>query len=166
MSAVEAELSGLLLAVEVALDQVVRTVHRSRPDLSLRCRAVVEAVLLCGGSIGTAGEVAPHLGLHNRFELGRLLKHEGLPALHYLAAWASVLTWLDGAESTGCSLCQLAFRARKDPATCYRTVKRITGLPWLEIRRRGSAWVVQRFIAQCRLGQSAETQSTVTERPA
>ncbi len=147
--------SLLVLSVPVPVCRIVQAlpIHKSRPDLSLRCRAVVEAVLLCGGSIGTAGEVAPHLGLHNRFELGRLLKHEGLPALHYLAAWASVLSWLDGAESTGCSLCQLAFRARKDPATCYRTVKRITGLPWLEIRRRGSAWVVQRFIAQCRRGQ-------------
>ena len=46
------------------------------------------------------------------------------------------------------------FRARKDPATCYRTVKRITGLRWLEIRRRGSAWVVQQFMAQCQGRQS------------
>ena len=135
--------------VVVALDAVIRTVHRYRPDLSLPSQAVVEAVLFCGGPIGTAEQVAPHLGLHNRFELGRLLRREGLPALHYLAGWASVLKWLEGAESTGCSLCQLAFRARKDPATCYRTVKRITGLPWLEIRRRGSAWVVQQFMAQC-----------------
>lgn len=144
--------------VVVALDSVARAVHKSRPDLSLRCRAVIEAVLLSGGSIGTAGEVAPHLGLHNRFELGRLLRREGLPPLHYLAGWASVLTWLERAESTGCSLCQLAFGARKDPATCYRTVKRITGLPWLEIRRLGSAWVLRRFMAQCRPWQRSPPQ--------
>ena len=142
--------------VVVTLDAVVRTVHRSRPDLSLRCRAVVEAVLLSGGSIGTAGRVAPHLGLHDRFALRRLLKSEGLPSLHVLAAWASVLTWLERAESTGSSLCQLAFRAHRDPATCYRTVKRITGLPWLEIRQRGSAWVVQKFMGQCRCRSSAD----------
>ena len=105
-------------------------------------------MLLSGGSIGTAAQVAPHLGLHNRFELARFLKREGLPPLHDLAAWASVLAWLDRAEGTGCSLCQLAFRARKDPATCYRTVKRVTGLRWVELRRRGSAWVMQRFVAQ------------------
>src|SRR3989454_11246391 len=83
--------SLLVLSVLVPVCRIVQAlpIHKSRPDLSLRCRAVVEAVLLCGGSIGTAGEVAPHLGLHNRFELGRLLKHEGLPALHYLAAWAN-----------------------------------------------------------------------------
>src|SRR3989442_1027944 len=148
--------SLLVLSIPVPVCRIVQAlpIHKSRPDLSLRCRAVVEAVLLCGGSIGTAGEVATHLGLHNRFELRRLLTREGLPVLHRLAAWACVLTWLKRAESTSCSLCQLAFRARKDPATCYRTVKRITGLPWLEIRRRGSGWLVQQFIAQCQGRQS------------
>ncbi len=138
----------LFVLVAVALYPVVRNVCSTRPDLSLRSRAVVEAVFLSGGSIGTAAQVAPHLGLHNRFELARFLKREGLPPLHDLAAWASVLAWLDRAEGTGCSLCQLAFRARKDPATCYRTVKRVTGLRWGELRRRGSAWVLQRFVAQ------------------
>ncbi len=133
----------------VALYAVARTVGASRPDLSLRSRSILEAVLLSGGSIGTAQQVAPHLGLHNRFELARLLKREGLPPLHDLAAWASVLAWLDRAEGTGCSLCQLAFRARKDPATCYRTVKRVTGLRWVELRRRGSPWVLERFLALC-----------------
>lgn len=143
----------------MALTAVVRAVHTSRPDLSLRSEAVVGAVLLSGGSIGTAGEVAPYLGLHDRFELARLLKRERLPALHHLAGWASVLTWLEGTESTECSLCQLAFRARKDPAACYRIVKRITGLAWLEVRRRGSAWAIRRFMAQCGGGQSSPRQS-------
>ncbi len=133
---------------DVALNAVARTVHRTRPDLSLRCLAIVEAVLISGGSIGTASEVAPRLGLQNRFELRRLLQREGLPGLHVLAEWASVLAWLERAESTGCSLCHLAFRAHKDPATCYRTVKRITGLHWLEVRQRGFGWTIQRFIGQ------------------
>ena len=133
----------------MALYPVVRTVHASRPDLSLRSRAVVEAVFLSGGSIGTAKQVAPHLGLHNRFELARFLKREGLPPLHDLAAWASVLAWVDRSERTGCSLCELAFGARRDPAVCYRTVKRITGLNWHELKLKGLAWVVERFLAHC-----------------
>src|SRR6266513_1147314 len=89
------ELNGRSLAkVAVGLYPVVRTVYASRPDLSFRSRAVVEAVFLSGGSIGTAQQVAPHLGLHNRFELARFLKREGLPPLHDLAAWASVLAWV------------------------------------------------------------------------
>jgi len=143
--------SGSSLAVvDVALQTTVRTVHAFRPDLSLRTRAVVEAVLLCGGPIGSAQCVAPHLGLRNRFELARLLKREGLPPLHDLAAWASVLAWLDRAECTGSSLCELAFRARKDPATCYRTVKRVTGRRWVELRQLGSRWVIEQFVAHCR----------------
>lgn len=110
---------------------------------------MVEAVLLSGGSIGTAQQVASHLGFHNRFELARFLKREGLPPLHDLAAWASVLTWVDRNEHTGCSLCQLAFGARRDPAVCYRTVKRITGLQWHDLKHKGLAWVVERFIARC-----------------
>jgi len=135
--------------VAVDLYPVVRTVYASRPDLSFRSRAVVEAVFLSGGSIGTAQQVAPHLGLHNRFELARFLKREGLPPLHDLAAWASVLAWMDRSEQTGCSLCQLAFGAKRDPAVCYRTVKRITGLQWRDLRRKGLAWVVDRFVARC-----------------
>jgi hypothetical protein len=131
------------------LSAVARTVRASLPRLSFRSRAVVEAQLLSGGSIGTAQQVAPHLGLASRFELARLLKREGLPPLHDLAAWASVLAWLDRAEGTGCSLCELAYRSRKDPATYYRTVRRITGLTWQAIRVLGSDWAVRRFLTQC-----------------
>ena len=149
----------------MGLYPVVRTVCASRPDLSLRSRAVVEAVFLCGGSIGTAQQVAPHLGLHNRFELARFLKREGLPPLHDLAAWASVLTWVDRNELTGCSLCQLAFRARRDPAVCYRTVKRITGLQWHDLKRKGLAWVVERFVARCGTNDASPSEPRSHLRP-
>ncbi len=148
----------------VGLYPVARTVYASRPDLSFRSRAVVEAVFLCGGSIGTAQQVAPHLGLHNRFELARFLKREGLPPLHDLAAWASVLAWMDRSEHTGCSLCQLAFGAKRDPAVCYRTVKRITGLQWRDLRRKGLAWVVDRFVARCGTNADASRLSEPRSR--
>ena len=128
---------------------LVGAIHTALPGLSERTRAVVEAVLLSRGSIGSAARVALHLGLRNRFELARLLKREGLPPLHDLANWGSVLVWTDQAERTGCSLCQLAFRQRRDPAVCYRTVKHTTGFHWQQVRDLGSAWVLQRFIARC-----------------
>jgi hypothetical protein len=46
-------------------------------------------------------------------------------------------------------LCDLAFHVHKDPATCYRTVKRVTGLCWLELRKRGLKWMLERFVAHC-----------------
>jgi len=133
----------------VGISTLTSLLHASLPDLSLKARAVIDALFLSGGSIGTAHDVASRLGLRNRFELARLLKAEGLLPLHDLAAWASVLDWVQHAEGTGCSLCQLAFRARKDPATCYRTVKRVTGLHWHELKVRGITEVLHRFLARC-----------------
>jgi hypothetical protein len=124
---------------------VLKALRQSLPHLSLRAQAIVDALLLTGGSLGSADELAPHVGLRSRFDVARLLKREGLPPLHHLAGWASTLVWLDTAEQTGSSLCSLAFRSRRDPATCYRMVKRITGKPWREVRRQGSRWLVERF---------------------
>jgi hypothetical protein len=118
-------------------------------DVPLLSRAIVEALLLCAGPIGSADEVANRLCLRNRFALARMLKTAGLPPLHELAGWAKVLTWVDEAERTGNSLCQLAFRSRCDPAACYRLVKRITGLHWRDIHRHGTCWVVGRFLDRC-----------------
>ena len=94
--------------------------------------------------------MAPRIGLRNRFELARLMKREGLPPLHELAAWATVLSWVETSERTHYSLCRLAFRCRKDPAVCYRTVKRITGLGWREVRGHGSEWLMRQFAARLR----------------
>jgi|SRR6185295_10583043 len=109
--------------------------------MTLMARAVVEAVLLTGGSIGSAHDVARLLGLGNRFKLARLLRREGLPPLHRLAEWATVLSWVVAAEQTGVSLCWTAFRSRRHPSACYRLVKEVTGLRWEQVRERGSRWV-------------------------
>ena len=135
--------------VAVRVPELARAIRASLPTLSLRAQAIIDALLLTGGSIGTSQQVAQLLGLRNRFELARLLKHEGLPPLQDLAGWAALLGWVDCAERTGSSMCQLAFLAHKDPAACYRLVKRLTGLHWREIRFQGSAWVLQGFVARC-----------------
>lgn len=128
---------------------ISRRLHAALPRLSIRAQAIVDALLLNGGELGTASELAPYVGEANRFALARLLRREGLPPLHSLAAWTRVLTWIERAEESGCSLCQLAFRCKKDPAVCYRTVKRVTGLSWGALRRRGSSGLVAEFIAYC-----------------
>lgn len=132
-------------------NRTAKQLHTVLPHLSVRAQAIVDALLLSGGELGTATELAPHIGEPNRFAVARLLRREGLPALHSLAAWARVLTWVQRAERTGCSLCELAFRCKKDPAVCYRTVKRVTGLSWGDLRRRGSQWLIADFIAHCQL---------------
>lgn len=123
-------------------------IHAARPKLTPLARAVVEAVLLSGGSIGSAQAVAGRLGLGSRFRLARLLHREGLPPLHRLAEWVTVLSWVVAAERTHVSLCWIAFRSRRHPSACYRLVKEVTGLRWEEVRARGSRWVERQFLAE------------------
>jgi hypothetical protein len=126
----------------------IATILAGHPLMTLRARAVVEAVFLSEGSIGSAHAVARRLGLANRFQFARLLKCAGLPPLHRLAEWATVLSWVVVAEQTGVSLCCMAFRSRRHPSACYRLVKRVTGLCWGEVRLRGSRWVQRALLEQ------------------
>jgi len=116
--------------------------------MTFHARVIVEAILLSERGIGSACVVARGLGLKSRFELARLLKREGLPPLHRLAGWATVLSWVLAAERGSTSLYRLAFRSRRHPAACYRLVKEVTGLGWDLVRAKGSQWVERRFILE------------------
>jgi hypothetical protein len=128
------------------LERILVAIRSARPRMTLRARAVIEAVVLSRGSIGSAQAVARVLGLTNRFQLARLLEHEGLPPLHRITDWVTVLNWLDSAEREDVSLCWLAFRSHRHPSACYRLVKRVTGHGWEDVHTRGSAWVLGRFL--------------------
>ncbi len=116
--------------------------------MTLHTRAVIEAIVLAKGSIGSAQQVATALGLHNRFQLARLLKKEGLPPLRRLSDWVMVLSWVDEAERHGTSLCAMAFQSKKDPSACYRLVKTTTGRRWEQVQARGGAWALQQCIKE------------------
>ena len=126
---------------------VIRAAH---PGLSTNARAIVEALCLAEGSIGSSTRVAQALGLRNRFELGRMLVREGLPTLHCMTKWLTVLSWVETAERERVSLCKIAFRVGRYPGTCYRMVKEVTGQSWQEVRARGSGWVEQAFLRELR----------------
>ena len=97
-----------------------------RPRMTLFSRAIVEAIFLSGGSIGAAGAVARALGLPNRFSVARLLRRDGLPSVHRLAQWATVLSWAIAAERDSVSLCWIALHSRRHPSACYRLVRKVT----------------------------------------
>lgn len=118
--------------------------------MALRARAIIEALVLCKGSIGSAESVARVIGLQNRFRLARLLDHEGLPPLHRLSEWVTVLNWITCAERDHVSLCWMAFRSRRHPSACYRLVKKVTGRCWEEVLCNGSSWVLRRFLQDLR----------------
>jgi len=139
------------------LDHAFVAIGTARPGLTLRARAVVEAILLSKGPIGTAEHVAQALGLKNRFRLARLLHNEGLPSLHRLAEWLTIFSWVSRAQREGVSLCWMAFRMHRHPSACYRLVKHVTGLGWEQLQARGEAWVLDQFLRELdRVGSLAE----------
>jgi hypothetical protein len=122
-----------------------------------------EAVVLIAtfGAIG-ADPLARRLGLQSRYQLGRILAHDGLPPLQELKAWIRVVGWVLEWEQGGISLCRSALNRDIDPAICYRLVKRLTSLPWTEVRCRGLAWTLLRLRDRCRPPEAA----SVLERAA
>jgi len=132
-------------------DRLSDVLHRELGGLSWRGRAILDAVALSKGSIGTAQQVAERLGLPNRFALARLLERQHLPPLRELADWASLLAWTEKWECSGTSLCRQALSVGRDPAVCYRIVQRLTGEPWEGVRVLGSRWILQRLLSRCRV---------------
>jgi hypothetical protein len=144
----------LFISCAHMLGQLHTVIQAARPGLHLFPRAIVEAILLTKGRIGSATVVAGALGLGSRFRLARLLKREGLPALHRIAGWVTVDAWVSAAEREGISLFRLAFRSHRHPSACYRLVKEVTGLSWAEVRRRGSSWVEGELIREIKASRA------------
>jgi hypothetical protein len=141
-----------------AVAALERELHAALPHPSMRVRVVIDALLLSGGSIGSATKVAARLGMPSRFALSRMLRRHGLPGLRELATWISLLQWIIAAERSKVPLFIIAIQARKSPAVCYRIVKRLTGLTWVQLKARGSPWALRLFIARCQVVRGAAGQ--------
>jgi hypothetical protein len=133
-------------------DQLAPTVQRALPWLSLKGRVVVEALLLSRGSLGSATSLAPVLRTSTRFGVARLLRNEGLPPLHRLSAWLAVVCWVWEWQQDRTSLFRAAVRLGREPAACYRLVKRVTGLPWTMLRATNMPSVLSMFVRDCEGG--------------
>jgi len=130
------------------LARCLSAIQAARPGLTPFARAIVEAIHLVEGPIGSAEAVARHLGVGSRFRLARMLGREGLPPLHRIAGWVTILSWVLEAEETGASLCRIAFHSDRHPAACYRLVKEVTGLTWEAVRARGYEWAEREFLKE------------------
>ena len=122
--------------------------NSARPHLPLVPRAILEAMVLSERPIGSAETVASRLGLKNRFQLARLLRRHGLPPLHRLAGWVTILSWVLKAEETGASLSAIAFHSQRHPSACDRLVKEITGRRWVQVLAQGSAWIQRAMLIE------------------
>jgi hypothetical protein len=136
------------------------------PHLSGRASSVVHALVLRGGTTSCATTVARSIGVSSRFAFARTMRREGLPALHELAAWVRLLVWVSRAEHGSRSLFDIATRSGRSPAVCYRTVKRLTGLTWVELRPRGFHGTLSLFLRRCEtIKLSSGLQARHTQRP-
>jgi len=130
------------------LARSLSAIQAALPTLTPFARGIVEAIHLSGGPIGSAAAVARRLQVGSRFTLARRLKREGLPSLRRLGQWATILSWVIEAETTGASLCRMAFHSGRYPAACYRLVKEVTGLTWEAVRDRGYEWAEREFLRE------------------
>jgi hypothetical protein len=112
-------------------------------------RHVMQTLAESRGRIGGADFVAARVGLRNRHQLARALRRDGLPQFEQLCAWICVMEWIAEWEHGQISLFKLASSTDLAPPTCYRMVKRLTGVTWTEARQRGLAWVLSEFSHSC-----------------
>jgi DNA-binding beta-propeller fold protein YncE len=124
------------------------------PHLSESGRALLSALGCLNGHPPCPKELAEWLGFHDRYQLARALRREGLPPLEVISGWARTLYWLLEAETSGWSLRELAEREQVDPAVAYRLVRRVTGHRWSEVRRDGVAVAVLQFRDRCANGKA------------
>jgi hypothetical protein len=85
--------------------------------------------------------MARRLGLRSRFQLAHRLSRVGVPTLLDLRGILCVVTWVHRWEREGLPLARQALNAGRDPAAWSKTVRRVTGDSWSEIRLRGAAAV-------------------------
>jgi len=103
---------------------------------------IVLAIAACHGDLPSADEFAAELQFDNRHQMARALMRAGLPPLEHIAGWAMVLGWTLRAEQDGTTLFEIAAESSRDPAICYRLVKRLSGRVWTEVAALGSTWVI------------------------
>lgn len=94
--------------------------------------------------------LAQELGFSSRHQLARHVQRDGLPPIQELRAWITVLEWVVVWERAGVSLCRQALAGVVDPGSCYRRVRRVTGLGWSEVRKMGIDWVASELRRKCR----------------
>ncbi len=122
-------------------------------SLTARGTVVVRAIVHSGSRFVNSTTLARRVGLRDRHQLDRLLHNEGLPTYKELAGWIRVLMWVVEWEQSGMALSTSALNAGLSPEAYGRTVVRVTGSSWTEVRSRGSTWVLLELARRCHPAQ-------------
>ncbi|MES2305491.1 MAG: hypothetical protein V4558_08285 [Gemmatimonadota bacterium] len=128
---------------------------RNQPDENRRS-SLLAAVLANPHAFHSADGFARKLGLRNRHHLNRLLREAGLPPFRTLATAVRLTSLLADAGAIRGSLCSASQRAGFDPAWVYRSLKRLTGRGWKELRGLSSYEVVRMTCARCDRARSGD----------
>jgi DNA-binding beta-propeller fold protein YncE len=144
--------------------RLTSVLHTALPHLSENGRALLSVLGCFNGHPPCSHELAQWLGFHDRYQLARALRREGLPPLEVIGGWARTLYWMSEAEGSGKSLRELAEREKVDPAIAYRLVRRVTGRRWSEVRREGLALTMLRFRDRCAEAAPRRTANLGTPR--
>lgn len=129
--------------------RLTQMLQSALPHLSADGRAILSALGCHNGHFSGPAELATWLGFHDRYQLTRALRREGLPPLEELSGWARTLYWMLESETSGASLRELAGREQLDPAVAYRLVRRVTGRRWSEVRREGLTGALTQLRSRC-----------------
>jgi hypothetical protein len=119
-----------------------RLIEAVLPRSAPIARKVVAKLIAGGGTFGSALAFSRALGFRTRHQLSRALAREGLPALEDLAGWVKTILWTAEWELHHRALSNAALRDAADPAIRYRTVERMTGRHWSEVRQLGTTWLI------------------------
>ncbi|HEX9217942.1 MAG TPA: hypothetical protein VF864_13280, partial [Gemmatimonadales bacterium] len=145
--------------------QLTNLLHTTLPHLSVDGRALLSALGCVNGRPTSISDLAQWLGFHDRYQLARALRREGLPPMETLGGWTRTLYWIIESQTSGVTLRELARRERLDPAVAYRLVRRITGRRWSDISHAGLPEALLSFRDHCRGRASAAQIRQATAQP-
>src|SRR6266571_3137500 len=145
--------------------QLTNLLHTTLPYLSVDGRALLSALGCVNGRPTSISDLAQWLGFHDRYQLARALRREGLPPMETLGGWTRTLYWIIESQTSGVTLRELARRERLDPAVAYRLVRRITGRRWSDISHAGLPEALLSFRDHCRGRASAAQIRQATAQP-
>jgi hypothetical protein len=147
MHVVPVEAMAKVMSAPTAVREALRS---ALPTLSPRTWAILDALVTSDASTASARAAARRQGLRDRFALRRLLRADGLPPPHALGEWVRLLLWVSAYQEHPVSLLRLARHYHKNPAVCYRAVKRLTGLHWTDVRARRLDLVLRALLRRAR----------------
>lgn len=121
-------------------------------------RSVVQAIAFSRGAFVSSTVLATQVGLKDRHALDRLLNNEGLPTYKQLAGWIRVLGWVLDWERARVAISNSALSTGRNAGVYARTVQRVTGLTWTEVRSRGSNWALLELLERCQVARLREAR--------